>query len=338
MSLVLVADDEPAVLEVLTEVVEDLGHQVVRAHDGKEALALARAQRPNLVVTDHMMPRLSGLELCRAMRGDQVLRDVPVILLSAALPTDTSGANACLAKPFELEEFETMVRRALEEARVEDLPIAALQAVFEPLPAPGPRPPEELLRWLAHQLKTPLAAAKAHVQLLDRRLKDRVRPDERAQFAQVAHQLDGLDALIEAALGVGSLAEPRGLKFARADLGRLVKTAAGSFRKQHPEQPVALAVPAAPVFAQVDAPRLRQLLHLLFSAAGVGPGPLELRLEGGDRLCLEVSSPSYASASPSAASALGVSIAGELARLHGGALTVEQNGRTRYVLTLPKAT
>ena len=60
MSLVLVADDEPAVLEVLSQVVEDLGHDVLRARDGEEALGLARAARPQLVVTDHMMPRLSG--------------------------------------------------------------------------------------------------------------------------------------------------------------------------------------------------------------------------------------------------------------------------------------
>ena len=116
MSLVLVADDEPAVLEVLTEVVEDLGHDVLRAHDGREALALARAQQPSLVVTDHMMPRLSGVELCRALRKDERLREVPVILLSAALPPEASEASAWLAKPFELDEFESLVKRTLEGA------------------------------------------------------------------------------------------------------------------------------------------------------------------------------------------------------------------------------
>src|SRR5688572_22263573 len=113
MSLVLVADDEPAVLEVLSEVVEDLGHEVLRAHDGREALSLARARVPNLVVTDHMMPKLSGLELCRQLRGDERLRDVPVIVLSAALPEGAPEASAFLSKPFELSEFERLVVEVL---------------------------------------------------------------------------------------------------------------------------------------------------------------------------------------------------------------------------------
>src|SRR4051794_8946958 len=85
VSLVLVADDEPAVLEVLADVVEDLGHDVVRARDGDEALRLAREHRPHLVVTDHVMPRLSGLDLCRELKADAALAHIPVILLSGVL-------------------------------------------------------------------------------------------------------------------------------------------------------------------------------------------------------------------------------------------------------------
>src|SRR4051812_19773134 len=113
MSLVLVADDEPAVLEVLSEVVEDLGHDVVRAHDGREALVIAKAQVPQLVVTDHMMPRLSGVDLCRQLRLDATLKDVPIILLSAALTQGVPEAQAFLSKPFELTDFEQVVRQTL---------------------------------------------------------------------------------------------------------------------------------------------------------------------------------------------------------------------------------
>src|SRR5688572_12493281 len=113
MSLVLVADDEPAVLEVLSQVVEDLGHDVVQAHDGGEALALARERRPHLVVTDHMMPRLSGLELCRELKRDVVLCHTPVILLSAVLSQVGDEAHAFLHKPFEITDFEALVRQAL---------------------------------------------------------------------------------------------------------------------------------------------------------------------------------------------------------------------------------
>ncbi len=113
MSLVLVADDEAAVLEVLSEVVEDLGHEVVRARDGREALAMARQRRPALVVTDHLMPLLSGVELCKLMRKDAELKDVPVILLSAAPPKVPLDACSFLSKPFELVDFEAMIREMI---------------------------------------------------------------------------------------------------------------------------------------------------------------------------------------------------------------------------------
>ncbi|MHB8874300.1 MAG: response regulator [Myxococcaceae bacterium] len=111
MSLVLVADDEAAVLEVLSEVVEDLGHEVVQARDGREALALARARIPALVVTDHLMPVLSGVELCKLLRKDERLKSVPVILLSAAPPKGLVEGCTFLSKPFELVDFEAMVKQ-----------------------------------------------------------------------------------------------------------------------------------------------------------------------------------------------------------------------------------
>ena len=115
MSLVLVADDEAAVLEVLSEVVEDLGHEVVRARDGREALALAHARTPDLVVTDHLMPLLSGVDLCRELRKDDKLKQVPVILLSAAPPKAVLEGCTFLSKPFELVDFEAMVKRLVDD-------------------------------------------------------------------------------------------------------------------------------------------------------------------------------------------------------------------------------
>ena len=115
MSLVLVVDDEAAVLEVLSEVVEDLGHVVVRARDGREALNLALARKPDLVVTDHLMPMLSGTDLCRELRKVEKLKKVPVILLSASPPKAVLEGCIFLSKPFELVDFEAMVKKLLDD-------------------------------------------------------------------------------------------------------------------------------------------------------------------------------------------------------------------------------
>ncbi|MCP3064838.1 response regulator [Myxococcus sp. K38C18041901] len=151
MSLVLVADDEPAVLEVLSQVVEDLGHDVVKARDGEEALALARTRRPHLVVTDHMMPRLSGVELCRRLKRDPDLHGVPVILLSAVLPQGAPEADAFLHKPFEITDFEALIHKSLVDA-----PKGPPVSVGLPLGA-----------WAARALQGPLDEARRQLRRLE---------------------------------------------------------------------------------------------------------------------------------------------------------------------------
>jgi CheY-like chemotaxis protein len=193
MSVVLVADDEPAVLDALSQVVEDLGHQVVRAHDGREALQLAREQRPQLVVTDHMMPRLSGLDLVRQLREDDVLRDVPVLLLSAALPLGSaSEAKAFLPKPFELSEFEDLVSTLLAESRAKAPPAQDVR-VEPPITA------EDRLSWLTHQLAGPLAQIRERLGILQLSSPEGVR-----------RQLSEMErALEEAERAVRQVAPPR---------------------------------------------------------------------------------------------------------------------------------
>src|SRR5919197_5107636 len=217
MSLVLVADDEPAVLEVLTEVVEDLGHQVLRAHDGREALHIAKQQHPQLVVTDHMMPRLSGLELCRALKSDDDLRSVPVILLSAALPLEANEASAFLAKPFELDEFESLVKRTLLSGKA--------AADEHSAPTPSEAPPD-LVHWVAYELRTPLAAARAHLQRLERKVSGSVSTAEGHHLEMVERQLEELDQVIEKMTDASRLAQGQlKLELQRIDLHDVARTA-----------------------------------------------------------------------------------------------------------------
>lgn len=113
MSTILLADDEFAMLEVYSIILERLGHRVLRAGDGEQALELARSQRPDLVVTDWMMPRMNGIELRQALSRDEALQGVPVILHSASDAPKTPGFFAFLPKTGELKRFEEAVTRAL---------------------------------------------------------------------------------------------------------------------------------------------------------------------------------------------------------------------------------
>jgi two-component system phosphate regulon response regulator PhoB len=112
---VLIVDDEFAVVEALTEVLAWRGLVVLNAPSGPEALRLLEAERPDFIVVDYMMPAMNGIELCRKIRSLEWTRDVPVVLISAALgpPPGPNGLwNTFLRKPFD----EASLFRALEEA------------------------------------------------------------------------------------------------------------------------------------------------------------------------------------------------------------------------------
>src|SRR5512137_239621 len=77
---ILIVDDEPPIVDVLAYNLQRESYQVVIARDGEEALVLARREQPDLVILDLMLPKLDGIEVCKALRRD---RDVPIIMLTA---------------------------------------------------------------------------------------------------------------------------------------------------------------------------------------------------------------------------------------------------------------
>ena len=113
---VLLVEDDPVILRLL-EVNFDLeGFEVVVAHDGAEGIDMARSERPDLVISDIMMPNVSGLELVAALKGDGDTAAIPIILLSAkAQSADVkagmaAGADDYVTKPFEPLELVDRVR------------------------------------------------------------------------------------------------------------------------------------------------------------------------------------------------------------------------------------
>lgn len=111
---VLVADDEHAITALVADMLGYAGFEVVRAHGGAEALVLTRAQRPDVVMLDVMMPDLDGRDACRALKMDAELREIPVILFSSADEQDVhwrgAGADGFLQKPFSIRKLPDLVR------------------------------------------------------------------------------------------------------------------------------------------------------------------------------------------------------------------------------------
>jgi DNA-binding response OmpR family regulator len=116
---ILIADDEPNILISLEFLMKREGHQVVLARDGDEALALIRAERPALVLLDVMMPKKSGFEVCQAVRADESLAAIKILMLTAkGRDTDVAqglgvGADGYMTKPFSTRELAERVRGML---------------------------------------------------------------------------------------------------------------------------------------------------------------------------------------------------------------------------------
>jgi CheY-like chemotaxis protein len=114
---VLLVEDEVATLDALATLLRMDGWDVVSANDGQEALEQLAQRRPDLIVTDYMMPNVDGLQMIEQIKANPQLADIPIVLMSAArLQRKSRGqVEAFLAKPIDLVELRevmtTLVRR-----------------------------------------------------------------------------------------------------------------------------------------------------------------------------------------------------------------------------------
>jgi DNA-binding response OmpR family regulator len=119
---VLVVDDDPVIQKLLQVNFELEGYKVITASDGVEGLARARADHPDAIILDIMMPRMNGLDVARALKADVETEAIPVLLLSAkAQASDVAvgmeiGADDYITKPFDPAELLERVGELLKGA------------------------------------------------------------------------------------------------------------------------------------------------------------------------------------------------------------------------------
>jgi two-component system, OmpR family, response regulator MprA len=119
MATIPIVDDERPLRELLVAVFEDGGYRTIQARNGRQALELVAAERPDAVRSDVLMQLMGGPELCRRVKEDAVTRDLPVVLMSATDARRTAGAAGAdefVAKPFDLDHLLVLLARLVPAA------------------------------------------------------------------------------------------------------------------------------------------------------------------------------------------------------------------------------
>jgi DNA-binding response OmpR family regulator len=117
--LLLMADDDPELLGILIKRLQDLDCDIITAHDGQEALDMAKDTKPDAMILDVMMPKMNGWEVCKAVRADANLTQTRIMMLTGigeSLNDMTSplyGADDHIDKPFDFSELLFKIRRLL---------------------------------------------------------------------------------------------------------------------------------------------------------------------------------------------------------------------------------
>lgn len=123
---ILIVDDEPFNVDYLEQELDDLGYQTVSAVNGQEALEKVRSESPDLVLLDVMMPIMNGFSALSHLKADPMLRDIPVIIISAMTDLESIvkgvklGAEDYLPKPFEPTLLQARISSSLEKKRLRD--------------------------------------------------------------------------------------------------------------------------------------------------------------------------------------------------------------------------
>jgi signal transduction histidine kinase len=259
---VLLADDNADMRDYVSRLLAPL-YEVRAVPDGQAALDLVPSWEPELILTDVMMPRLDGIALLKAVRGDRATQQIPVILLSARASEDASvagletGADDYLVKPFSARELLARVRTHLSLSKIRRDWAEHLQQVNQEL--------EAFSYSVSHDLRTPLRAIDGFSKALLSRNAAQLDDDGKLYLTRIRAAAGRMSELIDELLRLSRVSRSN-VVWQNLDLTQLILRVASERQPHYPQQKVALWV-EPDLRVRADARLLQILLENLLDNA-----------------------------------------------------------------------
>jgi signal transduction histidine kinase len=287
---ILMVDDTPANLELLSGMLRGRGYKVRAAVSGKLALLSARTEPPTLILLDINMPEMNGYEVCAQLKADEKLKEIPVIFLSALSETMDkvkafgAGGVDYITKPFQLEEVEARVGTHLELRRQK----LQVQEAYEKL-RELEKMRDTLVHMIVHDLRSPLTAIYAFLELIKEKAQGAL-PEKLTIYIDIAlksakHMINIISDILDASKMEGGQMK---LRLTDCDLGAAVTATISGLKSLLENREIRFTPPERPISVRADSELvLRVIQNLVANALKFTPdsGHIQLSVEPvGDRV------------------------------------------------------
>ena len=273
---ILCVDDIEANLELLESVLVPRGYTVVTAAGGQVALSKLKSQPIDLVLLDVMMPGMNGFDVCRQIKGDQKLRNIPVILITALSAREDrirgieAGAEEFLSKPLDqtealarirmllkVKEFDDDRRRAEEALQLSNDRLREVEALRD-----------SLVDMIVHDLRNPLTAIVNFAHFIETVDGEHLSEKGRGYVGYIIKSADVLTEMCSSMLDVSKMESGQlQLKPTTCDLGAIAREVVSRMDALKGECQIALTLPGQPVYVRGEAQLLSRLLQNLVGNA-----------------------------------------------------------------------
>jgi two-component system sensor histidine kinase/response regulator len=292
---ILCVDDQEANLRLLENILVPRGYAVVSSAGGHDALLKIRSQVIDLVLLDVLMPGMDGFEVCRLIKEDQRLRNIPVVMITALTAKQDrirgieAGAEEFLSKPFDQTEALTRIKMLLKMKQLSDERERTEQALRES----NDRLREletlrdGLVHMIIHDLRNPLTVITMNADLLEAVEQANLSEKSRGYLKHIIRSGDFLTEMCSSMIDVSKMESGRmQLNLTTCDLGAIAREVVSMMDALKGARQIVLELPGQPALVNGDAQLLSRLIqNLIGNALKFVPdtsGRIDISLESGD--------------------------------------------------------